>query len=83
MRLALASPRGWYIQTVLTRRTADEVIVDHAYGLHKGVNDGRAAKFEAFFLEILGYLLAEIRLGWDLIHRGPLVHQGIAIQVFP
>ena len=46
-------------------RAGGEVIVDHAGGLHKGIDDGGANKFEAAFFQDLAH---------GLCHRGDSGH---------
>src|SRR5258708_10398302 len=62
---------------------AGQVIVDHADGLHPGVDDHRAHELEALGLQRLGDLFGQRRLGRNLADLGKVVLQGLAAGEAP
>jgi len=42
------------------------MIIDHANGLHEGVEDNGADKFEAAFFEVLGNLFRQFGLAFSV-----------------
>jgi hypothetical protein len=47
---------------------AEQMVIDHAHGLHEGVNDRWADKFESARGEFFGQFDRQFRLGRDLLH---------------
>src|SRR3984893_3484406 len=61
----------------------DEVVVDHAGRLTKGVDDGGAAESEPSSLQILGYLHRERGVGRDFGHVAIMVLDRPAVEKAP
>jgi len=59
------------------------VIVHHADGLHVGVYDGAADKFEAALLEIFAECVGFLRRGGYLLHGLPHVADWTAVDEAP
>ncbi len=49
------------------------MIVDHAGGLHVGVDDGGTDEFETTLFHVFAYFVGEGSCGWELGHFGELV----------
>src|ERR1700733_799148 len=53
---------------------ADEMVVDHADGLHESINNGRPAEFKTTLRQILGHRLRYLGLGRHLTLGAKVVH---------
>src|ERR1700722_11633109 len=58
----------------------DDVIIDHADGLHEGVDDGRPTKFEAALREILGHRTRGRRFRRNLACGLEIIDLGFAVD---
>src|SRR4029077_19895737 len=63
--------------------TRNQMIVDHADGLHEGVDDGRPAEFEAAPQQLLRHRARLRRLVGDLRARAEIVDLGLAVDEVP
>src|ERR1700733_1995705 len=61
----------------------NEMVVDHADGLHKGVDDGRAAELEAALRQFLGHGARDGGLRRNLTHAAIAVDLGPAVDEVP
>ena len=52
-RIMLEAWLAKFAAAVLVAEAGDQMVVDHAGGLHEGVDDGRADEFEAARAELL------------------------------
>src|SRR5579863_6928878 len=62
---------------------AHHMIIDHAYGLGKGVNNHWAAEIEAALLELLGQAFAHFGLGRNLVAAFEMIDLGFSPDMFP
>ena len=62
---------------------ANHVIVDHADGLHEGVNDGGADEFEAAAEKFFGHGARQFRFGRNLFHAAKAIDFGAAVDEIP
>src|SRR5712691_4225532 len=60
-----------------------QMIVDHADGLHEGVDDGRPDEFEAAARELLRYPPRHLGLRRYLRRGAETVHLGLAVEKIP
>src|SRR5581483_800119 len=60
-----------------------QMIVDHADGLHKGIDDGRSAKFESAPREFLRHVARGFRFRRNLCHAAKTVHLRLAAGDIP
>src|ERR1700733_6467052 len=61
----------------------DEMVVDHADGLHEGIDDGRAAELEAALRQFLGHGARHRRLCRNLSHSAIAVDLRLAVDEAP
>src|SRR5688500_5566251 len=61
----------------------DDVIVDHADGLHVRVNDGRAHEAEPALLHVTADLVGERRARRDLLHALVPIHDRLTVDEAP
>ena len=59
------------------------MIVDHAGGLHVGIDDGGADEAEAPFFQVLGNQVRQFRLCREFFHGLPAVLYGLAVDKIP
>lgn len=64
-------------------KAIDGMIIDHAYGLHVRVHNGRPNEFEASFLEVLTELIGDIGRYRNLLCCDPIVLYWFAIHKLP
>jgi len=68
---------------ILIAETIYRMVIDHAHGLHKSVNDSRADEAETTLLQILTYCFRQLCFGRQLRHRLPGVVDGLAVHKPP
>src|ERR1700733_5705650 len=64
-------------------KAGNEMVIDHADSLHEGVDDGRAAKFEAALRQFLGHRARDRGLGGHLALGAVVVDFRFAVDEIP
>lgn len=59
------------------------MVVDHAGGLHVGVDDGGTNEVEAAFFEVFADLVREWGVGWGFADIFPVVNDGCVVDPAP
>ena len=84
MTNTLSATRTRYESAALgVAEAMDEVVVDHADGLHEGVADRRADEFEAALFEVLAHGVRFGARGGDVFERFPVVADRRSINKLP
>ena len=71
---------SWLFRELVVPRAGDEVVIDHAGGLHKGVADSGADECEAAFFERLAHGVGLGRRCGNLLDGSPMVHDWFVID---
>jgi hypothetical protein len=61
----------------------DEMVVDHADGLHVGITDRRADKFEATLEQIFAHRVGDFRPRRKFLHAFPAIDDWFAVHELP
>ncbi len=59
------------------------MVIDHAGGLHVGVDDGGADEFETSNFQVFAYFVGKRSSSWELRHFGEFVFDWFVIYEFP
>lgn len=55
-----------FYHNLLMSWAVSQVIIDHTYGLHKGIDYGAPDKLKPILFKLLTYTIAELSLGGDI-----------------
>src|SRR5580658_9102294 len=71
------------LRTSLMPMARDQMIVDHAGGLHEGIDDGRAAEFEAALCKFFGHGARHGGFGRNLARAFVVIDLRLSVDEIP